>query len=222
MPGEYADAETGFTYLRARYYDPTTGQFISRDPLTAMTQSPYGYVYDNPLNGTDPLGLFSLGKFVKDHWRGVATGLAIAAVVVAVAAVPVAGLGAWAVMTGGATTAEAFGTYAVASALGGLSTGLSAVQTKIVCDNGSSDACRWGKTTTTSSGGATILGFQLPFVGSLLGLGASIAGLLNPHYRCPRPGSNPSRNPDGSFISGGQSPGMDPAGVTRDPEYANL
>jgi len=38
----YTDAETGFVYLRARYYDPTTGQFISRDPLVALTGSAYG------------------------------------------------------------------------------------------------------------------------------------------------------------------------------------
>ncbi len=35
--GEYTDAEMGFVYLRARYYDPATGQLISRDPLTTMT-----------------------------------------------------------------------------------------------------------------------------------------------------------------------------------------
>ena len=29
--GEYYDAETGTIYLRARYYSPTTGRFISRD-----------------------------------------------------------------------------------------------------------------------------------------------------------------------------------------------
>ncbi|MGH9222656.1 MAG: RHS repeat-associated core domain-containing protein [Acidimicrobiales bacterium] len=58
-PGEYTDAETGFTYLRARYYDPGTGQFISRDPLTAMTGSPYTYVDGNPLNAVDPTGLYT-------------------------------------------------------------------------------------------------------------------------------------------------------------------
>ncbi|HVM13310.1 MAG TPA: RHS repeat-associated core domain-containing protein, partial [Egibacteraceae bacterium] len=58
--GEHTDAETGFVYLRARYYDPGTGQFISRDPLTAMTGAPYSYVDGNPLNGTDPLGLFTI------------------------------------------------------------------------------------------------------------------------------------------------------------------
>ena len=47
----YTDAETGFVYLRARYIvaNPATGQFISRDPLGALTGSAYGYVDVNPL-----------------------------------------------------------------------------------------------------------------------------------------------------------------------------
>jgi RHS repeat-associated protein len=55
--GEWTDAESGFVYLRARYYDPATGQFLSRDPLVADTRSPYGYVHGSPLNGIDPTGL---------------------------------------------------------------------------------------------------------------------------------------------------------------------
>ncbi|MGH9152960.1 MAG: RHS repeat-associated core domain-containing protein [Acidimicrobiales bacterium] len=54
--GEYSDAETGFVYLRARYYDPATGQFLSRDPLIDVTQDPYGYTGNNPINRTDPTG----------------------------------------------------------------------------------------------------------------------------------------------------------------------
>lgn len=38
-------------------YDPTTGQFLTRDPLEALTRSPYAYVSNNPINGTDPTGL---------------------------------------------------------------------------------------------------------------------------------------------------------------------
>ena len=55
--GPVVDAETGFQYLRARYYDPATGQFLTRDPIEAETREPYGYVGGNPLNETDPAGL---------------------------------------------------------------------------------------------------------------------------------------------------------------------
>ena len=58
--GEYTDAETGFVYLRARYYDPWTGQFLARDPLAPLTRSPYAYVNGNPLNAIDPTGLFGI------------------------------------------------------------------------------------------------------------------------------------------------------------------
>lgn len=55
--GPVVDAETGFQYLRARYYDPATGQFLTRDPIEAQTREPYGYVGGNPLNRVDPSGL---------------------------------------------------------------------------------------------------------------------------------------------------------------------
>ena len=40
-----------------RYYDPTTDQFLSVDPLVDSTGQPYVFTNDNPLNATDPLGL---------------------------------------------------------------------------------------------------------------------------------------------------------------------
>jgi RHS repeat-associated protein len=55
--GEYRDSESGFYYLRARYFEPSTGQFISHDAAVAATRSPYGYVANNPLNASDPSGL---------------------------------------------------------------------------------------------------------------------------------------------------------------------
>ncbi|HEX8767507.1 MAG TPA: RHS repeat-associated core domain-containing protein, partial [Jatrophihabitans sp.] len=55
--GQYTDPESGLVYLRARYYDPATGQFITRDPLEERTQAPYSYVDDSPLNGLDLTGL---------------------------------------------------------------------------------------------------------------------------------------------------------------------
>ncbi|HUP70392.1 MAG TPA: RHS repeat-associated core domain-containing protein [Acidimicrobiales bacterium] len=58
--GQYTDAETGFQYLRARYYDPAMGTFLTRDPIEAVTQEAYGYVGGDPLNATDPTGLYAM------------------------------------------------------------------------------------------------------------------------------------------------------------------
>jgi RHS repeat-associated protein len=53
--GAYTDP-TGYVYLIGRYYDPTTGQFLSVDPLVGETGQPYAYTKDDPVNATDPLG----------------------------------------------------------------------------------------------------------------------------------------------------------------------
>ena len=54
--GQYTDSQTGLVSMRARWYDPGTGQFLSQDPLWPMTV-PYAYADGNPLNVVDPLGL---------------------------------------------------------------------------------------------------------------------------------------------------------------------
>jgi RHS repeat-associated protein len=87
--GQYTDAESGLVYLRARFYDPATCQFLTLDPMVDSTHSAYGYAADNPLNSTDPSGLFSWGQLGNDIWHptrfvltlpmtiiGVSTGLA--------------------------------------------------------------------------------------------------------------------------------------------------
>jgi RHS repeat-associated protein len=51
----------GNDLLRARYYDTATAQFISRDPAVGTTRQPYAYVGDNPINSTDPAGLYNCG-----------------------------------------------------------------------------------------------------------------------------------------------------------------
>ncbi|MFI7501793.1 RHS repeat-associated core domain-containing protein [Streptomyces sp. NPDC049687] len=56
--GQYLDSTTGLYYMRARYYDPETAQFISRDPAVTQTRQPYAYANDNPVNLSDPSGLF--------------------------------------------------------------------------------------------------------------------------------------------------------------------
>jgi RHS repeat-associated protein len=58
--GEQNDA-TGLEYLRARYYDPAIGRFLTQDPVRGFALSPqslnrYPYVLNNPANLTDPYG----------------------------------------------------------------------------------------------------------------------------------------------------------------------
>ncbi len=53
--GEETDS-TGFVNLRARYYNPTLGQFVSLDPLE--TPNRFAYVNGNPINRTDPSGWY--------------------------------------------------------------------------------------------------------------------------------------------------------------------
>ncbi len=55
--GQYTLEEGALLYLRARVYDPGTGQFVGRDPLEELTGMPYGYAGDDPVNRDDPTGL---------------------------------------------------------------------------------------------------------------------------------------------------------------------
>lgn len=54
--GQYSDAESGLYYLRARYYDPLVGSFISRDPAVALTTMAYEYASDSPVDYRDSSG----------------------------------------------------------------------------------------------------------------------------------------------------------------------
>jgi len=61
---EITDA-TGDIYLRARYYNPNDGRFLSKDTYEGDSQNPitfnkWQYTYSNPINLTDPSG--------KDPW----------------------------------------------------------------------------------------------------------------------------------------------------------
>ena len=54
--GEYTDKESGLVYLRNRYYDPSTGSFITEDPIKDGNNW-YGYCAGNPVNAWDTSGL---------------------------------------------------------------------------------------------------------------------------------------------------------------------
>jgi RHS repeat-associated protein len=137
--GGYTDP-TGLSYLINRYYDPTTGQFLSVDPLVGETDQPYQYTGDDPINDTDPSGQFpcvSLHCFTDTVSSGyntvkgvVTSGYNTAKGVVTAGASwvgrhkAVAGvaLGVTAFVTGGLSLA-AEGTAAVALGFGSVATG---------------------------------------------------------------------------------------------------
>jgi RHS repeat-associated protein len=55
------DSDTALYYNRARYYDPTTGRFLSEDPIRFKDGANfYSYVHDSPPDFTDPSGLATL------------------------------------------------------------------------------------------------------------------------------------------------------------------
>lgn len=98
--GQYRDDESNLYYLRARYYDPTTAQFLSVDPLVSATRSPYGYAAGNPLNLSDPSGRCGFWC-----WAGV----------IAVGAIVVVGVGACVAATDGFCAAVGAGDAAGAT-----------------------------------------------------------------------------------------------------------
>jgi RHS repeat-associated protein len=66
-PGMYFDAETGLLYNMNRTYNIDLGRYIESDPIgIAEGENPlYVYVKNNPVNSSDPLGLWTVGLHRK-------------------------------------------------------------------------------------------------------------------------------------------------------------
>lgn len=63
--GEYQDETTGLYYFRARYYNSSTGTFITADSYSGTLSDPvslhkYLYANANPVMNSDPTGYFTL------------------------------------------------------------------------------------------------------------------------------------------------------------------
>ncbi len=59
--GREIDWETGLYYFRARWYDPETGRWLSKDPLgISGGLNQYVFVENTPVNSIDPSGLTDL------------------------------------------------------------------------------------------------------------------------------------------------------------------
>ncbi len=63
-------AELGWLHVGHRYYDPTSGRFVQRDPIgIAGGLNTYAYVLNDPLSGVDPGGLY-FGWWLGDEETG--------------------------------------------------------------------------------------------------------------------------------------------------------
>jgi len=77
--GEYWDRETGTYYLRARYYEPGTGRFLSEDSAHDGLNY-YTYCYNNPGSYVDPSGHSALGLLLTAATVLVTAAVAISAI----------------------------------------------------------------------------------------------------------------------------------------------
>lgn len=78
--GQQFDTLSGLYSLRARYYNPGDGRFLSQDTHPQNLNNPielnrYGYTADNPINASDPSGLglvefaINIGNSLKDSHK---------------------------------------------------------------------------------------------------------------------------------------------------------
>lgn len=115
------DAETGFDYAMARYYDSTVARFCSADPVGGRADDPqtwnrYTYVRNDPTDKTDPSGKFFFlflplfAQFLS------AVGLGPVLETVAVTAAPVAASTTAAMVAGGLAAGAGLGGAAAAGA----------------------------------------------------------------------------------------------------------
>lgn len=167
--GYFYDRETGFYYLKTRYYDPDIGRFISADGEIGSVGNPmgmnlYAYCKDNPVNYGDENG----------NWPSWLTKVCIGLAVIAVCAIAVVATGGFGVcciatsMLVGAVEGAAIG--AISGAIMGGVTGA----IKGAIETGSWEGALKGALTGAIDGAAD--GFMWGAIGG------AISGAMNPSY----------------------------------------
>ncbi|MGH7955528.1 MAG: RHS repeat-associated core domain-containing protein, partial [Opitutaceae bacterium] len=74
---KFTDDESGLTYYGARYFSPSLGRFLNRDPIEeAGGLNLYGFAGNDGANNYDYLGYSwfskafkSIGNFIKEYWK---------------------------------------------------------------------------------------------------------------------------------------------------------
>lgn len=122
--GQYTDAESRLVFLRARYYDPATAEFLTVDPDTDLTGTPYAYTGGNPLNAVDLSGRDWWNPFSwsSDTWSNIGTGALFGAAIVGTAACIIlepCGVGEGLALAGGGTLAASGISLGTVTAWGG-------------------------------------------------------------------------------------------------------
>ena len=65
--GREYDSKSGLYYNRARFYEPTTGSFLSADPVSSG--QPYAYAAGDPVDYSDPSGAYAFADFALTWTR---------------------------------------------------------------------------------------------------------------------------------------------------------
>jgi RHS repeat-associated protein len=66
--GHPSEDETGLVYMRARYYDPTAGRFVSEDPARHGSNL-YEYAKNSPTGYCDPNGKVPVAEVILQYWK---------------------------------------------------------------------------------------------------------------------------------------------------------
>jgi RHS repeat-associated protein len=79
---KYTDDETDLVYYGYRYYNPSTGRWLSKDPIEEQGGlNLYGFVINNPINKFDRLGLHLAGELPAEIGLEIEAGVSLEQIV---------------------------------------------------------------------------------------------------------------------------------------------